>query len=52
MATTVKVTPVQVRAAKLKIKRSALSGAFVSPGVSAVANAKREAEPSKVKQPS
>ena len=48
MAKTVKVTAAQVSAAKLKIKRSAVSGAVVSPGVRAVANAKRC---SKVNQP-
>lgn len=37
----VKVTPAQVNAAKLKVKRSAISGRFVSPSVSILANAKR-----------
>lgn len=38
---TIRVTPAQVRAAKLKVKRSALSGKQVSAGVSAIANARR-----------
>lgn len=37
----VRVTSAQVNAAKLKVKRSAVSGKFVSPSVSAIANAKR-----------
>jgi hypothetical protein len=41
MAKIVRVTPAQVNAAKLKIKRAAASGKFVSPSVSAVANARR-----------
>jgi hypothetical protein len=43
MAKTVKVTPAQVNAARLKVKRSAASGRFVSSSVSAIANAKRSA---------
>lgn len=42
MAKTVRVTSAQVNAAKLKVKRSAISGRYVSPGVKAIANAKRE----------
>jgi len=41
VAKTVRVTSAQVNAAKLKLKRSAASGKFVSPGVNAIANAKR-----------
>lgn len=41
MAKIVRVTPAQVNAAKLKMKRSALTGKFVSQGVKAVANARR-----------
>jgi len=41
MAKIVRVTPAQVNAAKLKIKRSVASGKFVSPSVSAVASARR-----------
>jgi hypothetical protein len=41
MAKIVRVTPAQVSAAKLKIKRAAASGAFVSPSVRAVAEARR-----------
>ena len=41
MTTTVRVTSAQVSAAKLKIKRSEISGKFVPPSVLAVANAKR-----------
>jgi hypothetical protein len=37
----VKVTPAQVNAAKLKIKRSAVSGKSVKSSVSQIANAKR-----------
>lgn len=42
MAKTVRVTSAQVNAAKLKVKRSAISGRFVSSGVKAIANAKRD----------
>ena len=42
MAKTVRVTSAQVNAAKLKVKRSATSGKFISPAVSAIANAKRD----------
>lgn len=42
MAKTVRVTSAQVNAAKLKVKRSAISGRYVSPGVKAIADAKRE----------
>jgi hypothetical protein len=41
MAKTVRVTSAQVNAAKLKIKRSAISGKIVPPSIHAVANAKR-----------
>ena len=41
MTKTVRVTSAQVSAAKLKIKRSEISGKLVSPSVLAVANAKR-----------
>ncbi len=41
MAKTVKVTSTQVKAAKLQVKRSAASGRSVSPGVRAIADAKR-----------
>lgn len=41
MPKVVKVTPAQVNAAKLKIKRSAGSGRFVASSVSRIANAKR-----------
>lgn len=41
MAKIVKVTPAQVNAAKLKVKRSAISGKTVSDSVAAIANAKR-----------
>ncbi|MCU1693363.1 MAG: hypothetical protein JWM64_2454 [Frankiales bacterium] len=41
MANTVRVTPAQVRAAKLKVKRSAQAGEQVSPGVAAIATAQR-----------
>ena len=44
MARTVQVTSAQVNAAKLKVKRSATSGKFVSRGVEAIANAKRESD--------
>lgn len=40
MAKIVRVTRAQVNAAKLKIKRSAVTGRSVSPGVLAIANAK------------
>lgn len=42
MAKTVRVTSAQVNAAKLKVQRSATSGRFVSRGVEAIANAKRD----------
>jgi hypothetical protein len=42
VAKTVRVTSAQVNAAKLKVKRSAATGRYVSPGVKAVADAKRE----------
>lgn len=35
------MTPAQVSAARLKVKRSTASGRFVSRSVSAIANAKR-----------
>lgn len=41
MAKTVRVTSAQVNAAKLKVRRSAINGRYVSRGVTAVANAKR-----------
>ncbi|HEX7538619.1 MAG TPA: hypothetical protein VF391_16635 [Dermatophilaceae bacterium] len=41
MAKIVRVTPAQVDAAKLKIKRSIAAGKLVSPSVSAVASARR-----------
>ncbi len=41
MTKIVKVTPAQVNAAKLKVKRSAVSGKSVSDSVTAIANAKR-----------
>ena len=41
MSKIVKVTPAQVNAAKLKVKRSAATGRYVSSSVSAIANAKR-----------
>lgn len=41
MTKTVRVTPAQVDAAKLKLKRSAATGRFVSPSVIAIASAKR-----------
>jgi len=41
MPKVVKVTPAQVNAAKLKIKRSAVSGKIVKSSVSQIANAKR-----------
>lgn len=41
MAKVVEVTPAQVKAAKLKIKRSAATGKQVSSSVVAIANAKR-----------
>ena len=41
MPKVVKVTPAQVNAAKLKIKRSAASGRFVASSVTKIANAKR-----------
>lgn len=37
----VKVTPAQVRAAKLKVKLSAGTGRSVSPSVTAIANARK-----------
>lgn len=44
MAKTVRVTSAQVNAAKLKVKRSTASGRLVSPGVIAIANARRPAD--------
>lgn len=41
MPKVVKVTPAQVNAAKLKIKRSAASGRVVTASVAQIANAKR-----------
>ena len=41
MPKVVKVTPAQVNAAKLKIKRSAATARHVASGVSLIANAKR-----------
>jgi len=41
MVKTVRVTLAQVKAAKLKVKRSTISGKYISPGVNAIANAKR-----------
>jgi len=41
MAKIVRVTPAQVSAARLKVKRAVAAGKFVSPGVNAVANARR-----------
>lgn len=41
MAKIVKVTPAQVHAAKLKLKRSASTGSYVSPSVTAIANARK-----------
>lgn len=41
MPKVVKVTPAQVNAAKLKIKRSAASGRVVASSVAQIANAKR-----------
>ena len=43
MAKVLKVTPAQVNAAKLKIKRSTASGKVVESSVSQIANAKRTA---------
>lgn len=40
MAKTVRVTSAQVNAAKLKVQRSASTGKFVSPAVTAIANAR------------
>jgi hypothetical protein len=37
----VKVTPAQVHAAKLKIKRAASTGSSVPPSVTAIANARK-----------
>lgn len=37
----VKVTPTQVHAAKLKLKRSVSAGRDVSPSVTAIANARK-----------
>lgn len=42
MAKTVRVTSAQVNAAKLKVKRSQSTGKYVSRGVEAIANARRE----------
>jgi hypothetical protein len=44
MPKVVKVTPAQVNAAKLKIKRSTAAGRFVNSSVSQIANAKRATE--------
>ena len=44
MPKVVKVTPAQVNAAKLKIKRSAATGRVVKDSVSQIANAKRSTE--------
>ena len=41
MPKVVKVTPAQVNAAKMKVKRSANSGTAVASNVSRIANAKR-----------
>lgn len=41
MAKVVKVTPAQVNAAKLKVKRSANTGTCVSPSITAIANARK-----------
>jgi hypothetical protein len=41
MAKIVKVTPAQVNAAKLKVKRSTATGRYISSSVSAIANARR-----------
>ena len=41
MPKVVRVTPAQVNAAKLKLKRSAASGRHVATSVSRIANAKR-----------
>ena len=41
MAKVVRVTPTQVRAAKLKVKWSAENGQQVAPSVAAIANARR-----------
>ncbi|MEI4270560.1 hypothetical protein TEK04_02390 [Klenkia sp. LSe6-5] len=41
MQKVVKVTPAQVNAAKMAVKRSAASGRFVKSSVSKIANAKR-----------
>lgn len=41
MAKTVRVTPTQVEAAKLMVKRSASTGRHVSPSVTAIANARK-----------
>lgn len=41
MAKIVRVTPAQVSAAKLKVKRAVASGKLVPPSVNAVANARR-----------
>ena len=40
MTKTVRVTSAQVGAAKLKIKRAAVTGRYVSPSIQAIANAK------------
>lgn len=45
MTKTVRVTSAQVSAAKLKIKRSAISGKYVAPGIQAIANAKPATSP-------
>ncbi len=41
MPKVIKVTPAQVNAAKMKIKRSAVTGNIVKGSVSRIANAKR-----------
>lgn len=41
MAKTVRVTPTQVEAAKLMVKRSVTTGRHVSPSVTAIANARK-----------
>ncbi len=41
MAKTVRVTPAQVEAAKLMVKRSATTGRHVSLSVTAIANARK-----------
>ncbi len=41
---TVRVSPAQVQAAKLKVKRAAGTGVGVAPAVTAIANAVRSSE--------